>query len=39
MISRENPSEKIPCDIAAGTGKNSHSPIPTAAPEEKTVQL
>ena len=39
MINRENPSEKIPCDIVAGAGKNSHSPITPATPEEKTVRL
>ena len=34
-----DPSEKLPCDIAAGFGKNSHSPITPPAPEEKTVSL
>ena len=38
MISREKPSEKIPCDIIAGAGKASHSPI-TPMPEGKNVSL
>ena len=38
MISREKPSEKLPCDIIAGAGKASHSPITPPTPEEKTVQ-
>ena len=29
-------SENIPCDIAAGTGKNLRSPLPPPA-EEKTL--
>ena len=37
MISRENQSEKIPCDIIAGTGKISHSPVASPTPEEKIV--
>lgn len=39
MISRENPSEKIHCDIIAGAGKTSHSPLSPAAPEEKNVRI
>lgn len=29
------PSEKIPCDITAGAGKTSHSPIAPPTPEDK----
>ena len=33
------PTEKIPCDIIAGTGKLSHSPVAPSAPEDKIIRL
>lgn len=38
MISRAKPCESIPCDIIAGAGKTSHSPVTPPAPEDKAVQ-
>ena len=32
------PSEKIPCDIIAGTDKTTHSPIAPSAPEDKIMR-
>ena len=34
MIDRISPCEQIPCDIVAGAGNSSHSPV-TPTPEEK----